>query len=50
MKFWKTYGDDRKSRVELSTAERNALEAKDFVVRIQLTPEKDLSKIPTPVE
>ena len=45
LKFWKTYGDDRKSRVELSTAERNALEAKDFVVRIHLTPEKDPSKI-----
>ena len=44
LKFWKTYGDDRKDRVELSTAERNALEGKDFVVRIHLTPEKDPSK------
>ena len=44
LKFWKTYGEERKDRVELTTAERQALEGKDFVVRIHLTPEKDPSK------
>ena len=44
LKFWKTYGEERKDRVELTTAERLALEGKDFVVRIHLTPEKDPSK------
>ena len=44
LKFWKTYGEERKDRVELSAAERLALEGKDFVVRIHLTPEKDPSK------
>ena len=45
LKFWKTYGDDGENRLELTSAERNALEAKDFVIRIVLTPEKDPSKI-----
>ena len=44
LKFWKTYGEKKEERVELSTSERLALEGKDFVVRIHLTPEKDPSK------
>ena len=44
LKFWKTYGDKKEERVELTAAERLALEGKDFMVRIHLTPDKDPSK------
>ena len=45
LKFWKTYGDRKESRLELTSAERIALEGKDFVVRLVLTPEKEPSKM-----
>ena len=45
LKFWKTYGDRKESRLELTSAERIALEGKDFVVRLVLTPEKEPGKM-----
>ena len=44
LKFWKTYGTEKKDRVEMTTAERNALGVGDFMLRIILTPEKDPRK------
>ena len=44
LKFWKTYGKERADRVELSSVERGALGATDFMLRIILTPEKEPNK------
>ena len=45
LKFWKTYGSETSEREEMTTAEREALEAHDFVVQIVITPEKDPAKM-----
>ena len=41
LKFYKTYGKERADRVEMNTAEKEAIGATDFLLRIVLTPEKD---------
>ena len=45
VKFWKSYGSEASEREEMTTAEREALEAHDFVIQIVITPEKDPAKV-----
>ena len=45
LKFWKSYGANASERVELTSAERGALGAHDFIVQIVLTPDKDPTKM-----
>ena len=45
LKFWKPNPVVSEERVELTEAERKAIGASDFMVRIALTPEKDPTKV-----